>query len=91
MSRSWFLNKVARQGIFKGQQKDFLSWSCFFRCLLLPFFALFLHCSPILMAHCKIFHVTATLKFKIGIDQTTHGRSIKEAISLKLEQFQSIA
>ena len=68
MSRSWFLNKVPGQSIFKGQEIDFLSWSYFFRCLLLSFFALFLHCSPILMTHRKILHVTATLKFKGGID-----------------------
>ena len=67
MSRSGFLNKVPGQGIFfgGGKQVDLLSWLCFFKCLLLPFFAFFLHCSPILMTHRKIFHVSVTLKSKV--------------------------
>ena len=39
-----FFNKVSGQSIFRGQQVDLLSWFCFVRCLLLPFFAFFLHC-----------------------------------------------
>ena len=48
MSRSgFFFNKVSRQSIFWGQQVDLLSWLCFVRYLLLPFFAFFLHSSQL--------------------------------------------
>ena len=49
MSRSLiYFSKVPGQSIFRGQQVDLLSWLCFIRCLLLPFFAFFLHCSQLL-------------------------------------------
>ena len=38
MSRPGFLNKVHGQSIFRGQQVYLLSWLCFVKCLLLPYF-----------------------------------------------------
>ena len=38
MSRSEFFNKVPGKEFLGEQEVDFLSWLCFVRCLLLPFF-----------------------------------------------------
>ena len=89
MSMSGFFKKVPGQSIFRGQQVDFLSWLCFVRCPLLPFFCIFLQCSHLFMGGGALCHGPTLAEFLQKSETDSKKRSIFLKITMFLEQKKS--